>query len=65
MKKIKVIWDDHEDGCSHCVVFESTDHDPLSAARKFLNELGDVAKYGYEIEVAKVVDDAEPSGHHW
>jgi len=52
MNKFQAIWHDYEDGCSHSAVFESTEDAPLLAARAFLDELGDVAKFGYEIETA-------------
>ena len=65
MKKFQVIWHDYEDDCSHSAVFESAEQDPLLAARVFLDELGNVAEFGYEIESASVVDSGEPVGHRW
>ena len=64
-RRFRVIWHDYQDGCSHCSVFESADTEPEMAAIGYLLGLGEVAKYGYEIESAKEVSEDTPLGHEF
>lgn len=38
--RFQVTWEDGEDDCTHCAVFESPDQDPDSAAYWYLVNLG-------------------------
>ena len=46
-------------------MLESSERDPLLAARGFLDKLDNIAKFGYEIEIAKSIDPVEPLGHRF